>query len=158
MSIHVVRIVGFVLLILVFIAGCGDSNPVESEDEHFEAIGLFAIFETDTIVKYKDGVVQGDFKLGVGTASPIYQLLFLEEDGDIGVPPTDDWSLGWEIGDEMIANVVSTQEDHDQYKIQFTGLKEGQTTIKIQIYHQDHKDFESEDLPIIVNTFVFCSD
>jgi len=154
MSINIVKIIGLVALILVLLAGCGDSNPVDSEDEHFEAIGLFAILETDTIIKYKDGVVYGDFKLGVGVASPIYQLLFLEEDGDISIPPTDDWSLGWDIDDISIANTVSEQENHDQYQIQFSGLKEGQTTITIQIFHHDHKDFESESIPMIVNTII----
>jgi hypothetical protein len=151
---NIFRIFGLILLLLVFISGCGDSNPVESEDAHFEAIGLFAIFETDTMVKYIDGVVYGDFKLGVGVDSPVYELMFLEEDGDISIPPTDEWSLGWEIEDNSIATTVSDQENHDQYQIQFSGLKEGQTAIKIQIFHNDHKDFESEGIPLIVDTIV----
>jgi hypothetical protein len=151
MSVHVVRIAGLLLFIFLFIAGCGDSNPVESEDEHFEAIGLFALVEEDTVVKYVDGVITGGFRIAYGANSPKYQLLFLDEDGDIGIPPTDAWSLGWEIGDTMIADVVSTQEDHSRYEIQFSGLKEGQTSIKVQIFHKDHKDFESEGISVIVN-------
>ena len=148
---QIVRTIVFFILIVMLVIGCADSNPVESEDDNFKAIGLFVVFEEDTIIKYKDGIVTGGFKIASGVNSPIYKLLFLEEDGDLGIPPTDDWSLGWEIENTMIADVVSTQEDIDQYLIQLSGLKEGQTAIKIQIFLHDQNDFESESIPITIS-------
>jgi len=150
MYIQHLRFIAFIVFTALLYIGCGDSNPVDSEDEHFEAIGFIAVFEEDTVVKYKDGVVTGQFNIFTGTTTPIYQLLFLEENGNIGVPPTDEWSLGWEINDVSVSDMVSTQEDHDLYQIQLSGLKQGQTTIVIQILHNDHKDFESEFIPIVV--------
>jgi hypothetical protein len=150
MHIQHLRIFILVFFVAILMFGCGDTNPVDSEVTHFEAIGLFALIEEDTVVKYIDGVVTGNFTAATGLTSPKYQLLFLDEDGNVGIPPTNVWSLGWEIGDTMIADVVSTQEDHSRYEIQYSGLKEGQTTIKIQIFHNDHKDFESDSIPLVV--------
>ncbi len=150
MYIKHLRIIVQVFLVATLIFGCGDTNPVDSEVIHFEAIGLFALVEEDTVIKYIDGVITGKFSIDTGVDSPKYQLLFLDEEGDVGIPPTDVWSLGWEIEDTMIADVVSTQEDHSRYEIQYSGLKEGETTIKIQIFHNDHKDFESASIPLVV--------
>jgi hypothetical protein len=138
------------LMSILTITGCGDSNPVDSDENQFDAIGLFALGEEDTLVKYINGEVIGQFTILVDSNSPRYQLLFLQDDGDINVPSSDEWSLGWEISDVSVSDVVSTETDHEQYQIQYSGLKEGQTDIVIQIYHRDIKDFESDKIPIVV--------
>jgi len=139
------------LAVLIFLAGCNESNPVESEEEHFEAIGLFILSGNDTIARYEDLVVSGIIEVTENDTTEILSIIFLAEDGHIGVPPTDDWSLDWLIGDESTSDVVATDSQIELYTLHIAGKKAGQTPIKIIINHLGHKDYESAEIPIIVN-------
>ena len=114
----------FIILVIstvpiIFISGCSDSNPVESEEEHFEAIGLFILSGNDTIAKYEDLIVSGIIEVAENDTSEILSIKFIEEDGHIGVPPTDDWSLDWLIDDETTSEVVATNAQIELYQLQF---------------------------------------
>jgi hypothetical protein len=139
------------LVLIFFVIGCSDNNPVDSEEEHFEATGLFIISGTDTIAKYKDLIVSGNIEVVENDTTDILRINFLQEDGHIGIPPTDDWSLDWLIADGTIAEVVTTDSQLELYQLHIAGKKAGQTTIKIIINHHSHKDYESAEIPIIVN-------
>lgn len=139
-----------VFSILFVVYGCGDSNPVESEEEHFEAIGLFILSDSDTLVIYEGGVVSGEIDVDNGDLTSLLHVEFLTEDGDIGLPPNDEWSMDWSIADTSFADLIANAVELQQYNFFILGKKVGTTTIKIIINHQGHKDFESKEIPIEV--------
>jgi hypothetical protein len=142
----------FVCTFLIFVFGCSDDNPVEPEEEHFEAIGLYIIAGPDTIAKYKDLVVSGNIEITASDSTGLLDIKFVEEDGHIGIPPTDDWALDWRIANETVAQMVSTDTQLEAYQIRIAGKNSGQTSIRILINHLGHKDYESADIPIIVRS------
>ena len=136
-----------VMILLLLAAGC---NPVESEEQHFEAIGLFIISSGDTTVRYQDGIVTGEIEVQQGTDTALLSVKFITEDGSIGIPPNNDWSLDWNIADTTHADVISNDDELQQYRFHIAGKLVGITTIKIIINHHGHKDFESKSIPIEV--------
>jgi len=146
----ILKIMAIPLSIVIFVVGCSENNPVESEEEHFEAIGLFILSGSDTIAKYQDLNVSGKIEVTENDQTDLLQLQFIEEDGHVGLPPNEEWSLVWDTADTSVAEVVSTKSQINLYQIQISGKKVGQTTIKIIINHHDHKDYESAGIPIDV--------
>jgi hypothetical protein len=137
--------------ILVFIlSSCGSDNPVEPSEEHFEAIGLFIIASGDTIVKYQGGTVTGNIEVAQGEDTALLSVKFIEEDGDVGLPPNSDWSLAWEVADTAVADVHTHQNEIQNYQFHIEGKAAGETDIKIIVNHFDHKDFESREIPVSV--------
>ena len=137
-------------LLIIFTIGCGDDNPVEPEEQHFEAIGLYMIANGDTIVSYVDGIVSGTIEVTKGAQTTLLNIKYIAEDGDVGVPPSDEWSFGWTVADNSVAEVVASSEEQLQYQFRIEGMKEGLTGITILLNHHDHKDFESKEIPITV--------
>jgi len=136
------------LSFLLFIIGCGDDNPVEPEETHFEAIGLYIISGGDTLVTYEAGVVSGEITVNQGDTTALLSVKFITEDGDIGIPPNDAWSFDWEVTDISSAGVVGHDEEFALYQFHVEGKKSGSTAIRIIINHNNHKDFESKEIPI----------
>jgi len=138
------------ILILLFVSSCDDDNPVNSEESHFAAIGLFVISSGDTIVAYQGGEVTGEIEVDEGELSPLLSVKFVTEDGDIGIPPSEEWALDWIIEDTAVADLESHGDELEEYRFHIMGNKEGETEITIIINHNDHKDFESRPIPIHV--------
>ena len=133
------------------LTGCSEDNPVEPEEVHFEAIGLYVISSGDTIVKYVGGEVSGKVEVLVGTQTPLLSVRFLNEDGHIGVPDGDEYDLIWSIADESVATVVSHEEELNDYQFHIEGKQIGTTSITVILNHNEHKDFESKAIAIQVN-------
>jgi hypothetical protein len=132
------------------VSNCNDDNPVDSEEEHFAAIGLFIISSGDTIVTYQGGEVTGEIELHEGELSPLLSVKFITEDGEVGIPDGDEWSLDWVIEDTDIADLESHGDELEEYRFHIRGKEEGETEITIIINHNDHKDFESQPIHIHV--------
>jgi hypothetical protein len=142
-------IIGSIFLI-VFVTGCDEDNPVESEEVHFEAIGVIVLSNGDTVASYQDLVVNGSINVIANDTTEILSIQFVEEDGDIGIPPSDDWTLDWSIDDISRADVVASDSEISSYQIHIYGKVAGQTNIRFIINHHGHKDYESADIPIII--------
>jgi hypothetical protein len=147
---YLIKIAALLSILFLFVYSCKDDNPVESSEEHFEAIGLFIISSGDTIVKYQGGEVTGEIEATVGDHTALLSILFISEDGDVGIPPGAEWALDWDIADTTVADVDYHEDELELYKFHIEGKKEGETTIKIIINHNDHKDFESKAIVIRV--------
>jgi hypothetical protein len=147
---YTINFIAVFSLILFFLPGCSEDNPVESEEIHFEAIGLYVISSGDTIVKYIGGQVIGEIEVQEGTLTPLLSIRFLNEDGDVGIPTGDEYALIWELADEAIANVDSHDDELSEYKFHIEGKQAGATTITVILNHNDHKDFESKEITIRV--------
>jgi hypothetical protein len=146
----IIKLLAILSVFLLVTVGCNKDNPVESEEEHFEAIGLFIISSGDTIVTYQGGVVSGEIEVEEGTLTALLSVKFITDDGDVGIPPSDDWSLDWSIADTTYAQLVGHDDEVVQYIFHISGKKAGTTSITIIINHHDHKDFESKEIPIHV--------
>ena len=147
------RISFFFLLVfclLITLNGCTDDNPVEPEIVHFEAIGLYIITGNDTIVTYVGGIVDGQIEVSAGNLSAQFGIIFVKEDGDTGIPEATNYSLDWKIMDEQVAGLVALADELRQYRFRIEGKQAGTTSITIILNHNDHKDFESKDIPVHV--------
>ena len=151
---HIFKLATVFSILYISVYSCKDDNPVESSEEHFEAIGLFIISSGDTIVKYQGGEVTGEIGVTVNDHTSLLSIQFINDDGDFGIPPNNDWSLDWVIADTSVADVDYHEGELELYKFRIEGKKVGETTIKIIINHHDHKDFESKAIPIRINAAI----
>ena len=152
-----------IFALAVFVASCGDDdNPVDPDDhddhadagglndDHAEAIGLIIRDSGVEIVRVESGEVTGEIEVGHGKETALLSVRFIAEDGDLFTPDEDDdFSLGWEIADESIAEVEHHAED-GAWAFHIVGLEEGETTIRITINHGGHADFASPEIDIHV--------
>jgi len=142
-----------VFALALFIASCGDDdNPVDSEhEEHAEAVGLIVRDSGAEIVRVESGQVSGEIEVGHGKETALLSVRFIAEDGDLFTPDeADDYSLGWEIADESIAEVEHHAED-GAWAFHIIGLAEGETAIRLKIDHEGHVDFVSPEIEIHVS-------
>ncbi len=149
-KISTLRLLAFALII----AACGDDdNPVDPDphdEEHAEALGLIIRSSGEEIVRYENGEVEGEIEVGHGLETALLSVRFIAEDGDLFVPDADDgFSLGWEIGDESIAEVEQHELD-GPWAFHIVGLGEGQTTLVLKLNHAGHADFVSKGIEIHV--------
>ena len=143
-----------IFTLALFIASCGDDdNPVDHDDhdDHAEAIGLIIRDSGAEIIRVESGAVTGEIEVGHGKETALLSVRFIAEDGDLFTPDEDDdYSLGWEIADESIAEVEQHAED-GAWNFHILGLEEGETTIRLKINHGDHADFVSPEIEIHVS-------
>ena len=122
----------------------------EHEEEHAEAIGLIVRGSGTEIVRVESGYVTGEIEVGHGLKTALLSVRFIAEDGDLFTPDEDDdFSLGWEIADESIAE-VEYHAENNAWAFHIIGLAEGQTTIRIKINNGGHVDFVSPEIEIHV--------
>ena len=141
-------------LLFLLLTACGDDdNPVDpdhSDEEHAEAFGLIIRSSGEELVRQESGQVEGESEVGHGLETALLTVRFLAEDGDRFVPDADEgYGLGWEIGDESIAEVDHHEED-GAWSFHIAGLEEGHTTLVIKLNHNDHADFVSKEIEIHV--------
>ena len=141
-------------LLFPLLAGCGDdANPVDPEphdEEHAEAVGLVIRSSGDELVRQENGEVEGVIEVGHDRETPLLTVRFIAEDGDLFQPHAEDgFSLGWEIGDETIAEVEQHELD-GPWAFHIVGLGEGETTLVLKILHSGHADFVSKEIEIHV--------
>lgn len=149
---NILSVIASISILIFIMSGCSSDNPVEPSEEHFEAIGLFIIASGDTIVKYQGGIVTGSIEVTEGEDTALLSVKFIEEDGDVGLPPSSDWSMTWEVADTAVADLHTHENERENYQFHLEGKSAGNTNITIIVNHFDHKDFESREIPVTVLT------
>src|ERR1700754_3159143 len=136
----------------IVLVSCGD-NPADSPSEdHIEAFGFVLYNSGEEIVRYQNGVVQGSTEAVADEDTPLFNLRFLDENGNIISTDKltgDEHRLRWEVSDTSIAD-VEQHDDDGKWNFHITGKKEGETKIKIMLFHHDHADFTSKEVAIHV--------
>ena len=148
------KIMAFSFVVCALLSsGCGDDdNPVKDDHdgEHAEAVGFVLRTSGVELVRYENGEVGGNIEVGVGRETALLSLRFIDEEGDLFAPESDDgFSLDWEIADETIAEVEQHQED-GAWAFHLIGLVTGRASLIIKLNHEGHADFVSKAIEIVV--------
>lgn len=144
-------------LLMVALVGCGSDNPTSSQEEHFEPEGLVLIESGVRFFRYFRGQVdandgrKSELEVPVGL-TPHWSIKFLDENGNEIDPPDDpDSRFTWSIADPTIVEVFQDEGDEGKFDFHLNGLKEGETTIELQVSHVDHVDFRTLPLKVHVH-------
>ncbi len=135
---------------------CSDNPADGPSDEHIEAFGLVIYNSGEEVVRYQNGIVQGEIETGAGEDTPLLTVRFLDESGDVISADKlggSQHSLKWAVGNTDIAD-VEHHDDDGKWNFHIEGKGEGETTLKIMLYHNDHADFTSKEIPIHVHAGV----
>ena len=139
------------------LSGCGDDDPVSSQEEHFEADGLVLVDSGVRFFRYFQGSIDtsGDkpdhLEAHVGELTTHWSIRFLDSNGnEITAPDDPDYRFTWTIADPSVVEVVQDEGDEGKFEFHLRGLKEGETTIVLEVTHVDHADFRSIPFPVHV--------
>ncbi|MDZ7715471.1 MAG: hypothetical protein U5J95_04585 [Balneolaceae bacterium] len=127
------------------------SNPASSEEEHeLEAEGAVLILNGQEVVRYEDGTVTGQLEVDEGQETALISIFFLDHDGDQFQPDEPEFSLNWRDINTSIADIEQHNED-GKWRFHLHGEAQGNTTVIFQLFHNDHADFETASIPVVVN-------
>ncbi len=141
-----------IVLSLSLLTGCGsDSN----HDDHDEVpVGLVLIVDENEIAMQEEFTVTytsgNHIELTRSTTLGPILVEFISEDGDRFTPHSDEgFSLQYSAEN---SNVVSfgTVTGANEWTFQLTGIEEGETTIRFDLMHNGHPDFESQPFQVRV--------
>ena len=141
---------------LAFVGVFGRSFGKE-EIEHFEPEGLVLINSGNRFFRYFQGWIDasggrvGHLRVPNGGLTPKWSIHFLDEDGDeIDPPDGPDFKFTATIANPTVVEVYQAPADVGKFEFQLRGLKVGETTIELQVTHDDHIDFRTIPLPVRV--------
>jgi hypothetical protein len=80
----------------------------------------------------------------------LLSIRFIDEDGEVGTPAGEEYTLSWSIADETYAIVIGNDDELSSYNFRIEGKQAGASTLTIILNHNNHKDFESAKIPVIV--------
>jgi hypothetical protein len=144
----------FTLLISILLLSCSESSPTDDDHDHFEAAGLLLKQGNNIYMRIFEARIDNNYKqsinLKVGQKSLIFSVVFLDEEGKELAEPTDtDKSFGWVIDDNTIVSLL--YDNNKKWSFILEGLKEGTTNIELRLNHNDHPDFKTPKIPVIVS-------
>ncbi|MBZ0183282.1 MAG: hypothetical protein K8F60_12570 [Melioribacteraceae bacterium] len=142
-------VIAFTILIsALFVTSCDKTDdPVSTQEEHFEAIGM--VFRTSGIeaARILRGITTDTLKGPEGAIGDALDITFINEDENEIAPPSEP-KLAWEIDDPTIFEVWQHPGEEGGYEFHVKGLKEGETKIEFFIMHEGHSDFRSGKIPV----------
>ena len=152
------RLQYLVAVLALCVVGCGSDDPVSPQEEHFEPKGLVIIESGRPIFRYFQGRIDASGGLAdhldapLNEETPHWRIQFLDENGDdLASPDYPEFTLGWEIADTDILEVVQDPGDEGKFEFHLRGLKEGETTITLMVNHGGHADFRTVAIPVHVS-------
>lgn len=153
MKINVLLKVLSILALSFFIISCEDDDPISSQEEHFEAIGMVFYTSGIEIARILRGETSDTLTTTEGGMSDHINIKYIDEDENIIDPPGDDGdkTLRWEIEDTGIADIWQHEGEEDSFEFHLEGLEKGETSIEFFIYHNDHSDYRSGSIPIKID-------
>lgn len=118
-------------------------------DDHAELNG-FKLLQNGRIVAQQNGTtVSGAVTISVGTANPVFTVVFVEADGHDYSDFSAEDSLLVEVANTSVAAV---QAGPGRWEFRLNGIAQGTTTITVNLMHSGHKDFESRPVPVTVGS------
>lgn len=140
------------ILVATFFAAC--NNPTSSDGDHDhssapEGIRL-KISGTTVIEQLPDETLTGEFELDEGEETSLITVYFLDHDGDEFQPEGDEYSLNVLFEDEGIVEFEQHAED-GKWSFHLHAEAEGITGMTIQLFHNNHSDFDSQEIHVHVH-------
>ncbi len=143
-----------VLLVSLLMVSCSDDdNPAsDSHSEHMDAVGVALVMDGDTLAMATSADaadVSGGVEVAEGaTLGPIL-VHFLDDEGNWFRPETD------EDGDHSLELRYSTlvadiTVDTANWSFTVEGVEAESSALRVAILHEDHDDYLSPELPLIV--------
>ncbi len=133
-----------------FLSACSEDDPITPQDDHFEAIGV-VLYRGDTqVLSILRGVTGDTLRAAVEVSGEDYDIRFYDEDENIVEADDDHQTLGWEIGDTSMLDVVQDAGKEGKFEFHLRGKKPGMTTLELLILHEGHADFRSGKIPVVV--------
>ncbi|HEX6981623.1 MAG TPA: hypothetical protein VF181_02575 [Balneolaceae bacterium] len=133
----------------LMLTGCG--NPAGSdEEEHPRPVGIVLQMNGAEIVRYENQEVTGQIEVNTGEETALITLYFLDENGDQFQYDEPEYSLRPHGIDESIAEIEQHAED-GKWSFHVRGITPGTTSVVFELFHGDHGDFETPEIPVIVN-------
>lgn len=141
-----------VLIAVFLLSACDSDDPIQPHDDHFEAVGTIIYDATGAVaVSILRGVTNDTLFVEAGQLSDHLTVKFYDDNEAVINPPdNEDHYLGFEIGDPSIAETYQHPGEEGGYEFHLRGLKSGSTKIELFIYHVDHRDYRSGQIPVIV--------
>ena len=138
---------------MVTLSSCKEEDPIEPAHEHFDAVGMVLLNSDSTVfLNIFEGMVQSENKeinLKINDSTDFYIIKFLDENGNlIEVPDEEHKTFSWDIADHDIFQINFKNENG--WFISFKGLNIGTTNVVFKIMHEDHNDFKTPAVPVIV--------
>lgn len=141
----------FILLIGLFLASCEDDS-VSSQEDHFEAIGTVIYDATGALaVSILRGETSDTLYIANGELSDHFDVKFYDEDENIVDPPeSENTLLNYSIVDNSVIEFWQHEGEEGGFEFHLRGLKTGVTVLELYIEHEDHNDYRSGEIPVIV--------
>lgn len=150
MSILKKRFLVFALLIFTLISftACDkNDDPVTSQEDHFEAIGMMFRTSGIEVASILRGVTTDTLKGPEGAIGDALDITFFDENENEIAPPSNP-ALSWEIDDPSIFEIWQHPGEEGGFEFHVKGLKEGESHIEFFIMHEGHSDFRSGKIPV----------
>ncbi|MBD3225237.1 MAG: hypothetical protein GF313_10940 [Caldithrix sp.] len=128
---------------------CSESTDPHSDDnEHARGIGIRITSSGQSVVEYEgDGTLTGALTVAEGDLSVPYMFMLIDEDGEAYTPEEDHHELRFEVADTTVTTVWQHEGEEGGFEFHLQGKNQGETTVVFSVYHEDHPDFVSRDIP-----------
>lgn len=140
-----------ILTIVLLIFSCSEKNTLEDDHSHTEAIGLIIYYNEKPFFKILnakiDETIAKEFALN-RDEEKVFRVAFIDDDNEEFVPDEPNKNFSWIIDDTSL--VQASLLPNEKYKFKMRGLKSGATQIEFRLNHNDHPDFKTPKIPLVV--------
>lgn len=152
-----IRILSVFLLVLAFGLTACDENPVDDDHDHGDHAedieGLILEMDGAEVVRYADTELrEGDtLRAAVGSETSSITVEFLDHDGDHVHADEfgDEFGLNFVFASSGVAEAVQHAGD-GRWSFRLRGISADTTSLSVQLTHNDHPDFRTADIPLVV--------
>jgi len=138
----------FMLLtvVLVLTTSCSDSHN-HSDDDHAEAFG-FVLFDQNNkeILRNQNATPSDSIRILLDSSSTLYRVQFLNDKNELFTPTDVALSIKLTFGNGAIATETIT----NRWNFSLKGVSRGTTSLRISLFHNDHADYVSSPVTIVV--------
>ena len=141
----------YTILIATTFVACSNSTSSGDDHEHEDAEGIRLKMNGQTVVEQLPGEsLTGEFELDEGDETALITVYFLDDDGDEFQPEDEEYSLNVVFEDEGIVEFEQHDED-GKWSFHLHAESEGITGMTIQLFHNTHSDFDSQEIHVHVH-------
>lgn len=146
---HSIKTLSIFAISALVLVSCDNSTSAE-EDEHSEPAGFRLYMNGAVVVEQLPGeTITGEFELEPEQETPLITIQFLAEDGDEFQPDEPEYSLNAIFDKDGIAEFEQHEED-GKWSFHIHAEAEGITDMTLQLFHNNHSDFDTQDIHVHV--------